>query len=72
MHYQSIEDEIDSKEGLTLKRLQVGSCLYGIAFGERAGQKVLAIESTSPQQDDAWPALTSMRAIVISLAPVSA
>jgi Putative transposase len=40
-----------------LTALQAASCSYRIAFGPRAGQKVLSLQSTSPRGEGATPAL---------------
>ncbi len=40
----------DSSEASPLRRLQAGSVVYRIAFGDRAGQKVLTIQGAPPAE----------------------
>ncbi len=42
------DPEKDSSEASPLRRLQAGSAVYRIAFGDRAGQKVLTIQGVPP------------------------
>jgi hypothetical protein len=43
-------DDDDSKEARTLRPLHRGSCVYRIAFGPRAGQKVLTLQGALPRE----------------------
>ena len=47
------DDEEDSDEVRTLRPLQRGSCVYRIAFGPRAGQKVLTLQGALPREASA-------------------
>jgi hypothetical protein len=40
----------DSEESRTLRPLHRGSCVYRIAFGPRAGQKVLTLQGALPRE----------------------
>ena len=40
----------DSEEARTLRPLHRGSCVYRIAFGPRAGQKVLTLQGALPRE----------------------
>ncbi len=44
------DDVADSKEARVLRPLQKGSCVYRIAFGPRAGQKVLTLQGALPRE----------------------
>jgi hypothetical protein len=44
--------EGESDDARTLRPLQAASCVYRIAFGPRAGQKVLRVQGGSPQESD--------------------
>jgi IclR family transcriptional regulator, mhp operon transcriptional activator len=44
------DDGDDSEESRTLRPLHRGSCLYRIAFGPRAGQKVLTLQGALPRE----------------------
>ena len=44
------DNDGDSDEARTLRPLQVAACTYRIAFGPRAGQKVLTVQGTMPRQ----------------------
>ena len=41
---QMADDDADSDEARTLRPLQAAACTYRIAFGPRAGQKVLTVQ----------------------------
>ncbi len=43
------DDDSDSDEARALKRLQNAAFTYRIAFGPRAGQKVLSLQGTVPR-----------------------
>ena len=47
------DDVADSKEARVLRPLQKGSCVYRIAFGPRAGQKVLTLRGRCPERQEA-------------------
>ena len=42
----------DSDEARTLRPLQAAACTYRIAFGPRAGQKVLTVQGAMPRDAD--------------------
>jgi len=42
------DDDSDSDEARVLRPLQAASCKYRIAFGPRAGQKVLTVQGAMP------------------------
>ena len=42
----------DSDEARTLRPLQAAACRYRIAFGARAGQKVLTLQGAMPRDAD--------------------
>ena len=42
----------DSVEARVLRPLQAAACTYRIAFGPRAGQKVLTLQSAMPREKD--------------------
>ena len=42
----------DSEEARVLRPLQAAACTYRIAFGPRAGQKVLTVQGAMPRQRD--------------------
>jgi Transposase zinc-binding domain/Putative transposase len=44
-----LADDDDSDQAHALERLQAGSCTYRIAYGPRAGQKVLTLQGTAPR-----------------------
>ena len=46
------EDDGDSDEARTLRPLQAAACTYRIAFGPRAGQKVLTLQAAIPRDAD--------------------
>ena len=46
------EDDGDSDEARTLGPLQAAACTYRIAFGPRAGQKVLTLQAAMPRDAD--------------------
>ncbi len=43
------DNDSDSNEAVTLECLQTAACTYRIAFGARAGQKVLTLQGTKPR-----------------------
>ena len=43
------DNDGDSDEARTLRPLQVAACTYRIAFGPRAGQKVLTVQGAMPR-----------------------
>ena len=43
------DDDSDSDEARTLRPLQAAACTYRIAFGPRAGQKVLTVQGAMPR-----------------------
>ena len=45
-------NEGDSDEARTLRPLQAAACTYRIAFGPRAGQKVLTVQGAMPREKD--------------------
>ena len=46
------DNERDSDEACTLRPLQAAACTYRIAFGPRAGQKVLTVQGAMPSEKD--------------------
>jgi Putative transposase len=44
------DNDADSDEARTLRPLQAAACTYRIAFGPRAGQKVLTVQGAMPRQ----------------------
>ena len=46
------DNDSDSDEARTLRPLQAAACIYRIAFGPRAGQKVLTLQGAMPRQTD--------------------
>ena len=44
------DNDGDSDEARTLRPLQAAACTYRIAFGPRAGQKVLTVQGAMPRQ----------------------
>ena len=44
------DNEADSDEARTLRQLQAAACTYRIAFGPRAGQKVLTVQGVMPRE----------------------
>jgi len=46
------DDDSDSDEARTLRPLQAAACTYRIAFGPRAGQKVLTLQAAMPRDAD--------------------
>ena len=46
------DDDGDSDEARVLRPLQAAACTYRIAFGPRAGQKVLTVQGTMPRDTD--------------------
>ena len=44
------DDDSDSDEARTLRPLQAAACTYRIAFGPRAGQKVLTLQGAMPKE----------------------
>jgi hypothetical protein len=42
----------DSDEARTLRPLQAAACTSSIAFGPRAGQKVLTLQGAMPREND--------------------
>ena len=46
------DNDADSDEARTLKPLQAAACTYRIAFGPRAGQKVLTAQGTMPRETE--------------------
>ena len=46
------DDDSDSDEARTLRPLQAAACTYRIAFGPRAGQKVLTVQGAMPRDAD--------------------
>ncbi len=51
MAYMAYKDG-DSDEARTLRPLQAAACTYRIAFGSRAGQKVLTLQGVMPRETD--------------------
>ncbi len=46
------DDDADSDEARVLRPLQAAACTYRIAFGPRAGQKVLTLQGAMPRDTD--------------------
>ena len=46
------DNDGDSDEARTLRPLQAAACTYRIAFGPRAGQKVLTVQGAMPRETD--------------------
>ena len=46
------DDDGDSDEARVLRPLQAAACTYRIAFGPRAGQKVLTLQGAMPRESD--------------------
>ena len=46
------DNDGDSDEARTLRPLQAAACTYRIAFGPRAGQKVLTVQGVMPRDAD--------------------
>ena len=46
------DNDSDSDEARTLRPLQAAACTYRIAFGPRAGQKVLTLQGAMPRDTD--------------------
>ena len=46
------DNDGDSDEARTLRPLQAAACTYRIAFGPRAGQKVLTVQGAMPRQTE--------------------
>ena len=46
------DNDGDSEEARTLRPLQAAACPYRIAFGPRAGQKVLTVQGIMPREKD--------------------
>ena len=46
------DNDADSDEARTLRPLQAAACTYRIAFGPRAGQKVLTVQGAMPRETD--------------------
>ncbi len=46
------DDDGDSDEARVLRPLQAAACTYRIAFGPRAGQKVLTLQGAMPREAD--------------------
>jgi hypothetical protein len=46
------DNDGDSDEARTLRPLQAAACTYRIAFGPRAGQKVLTLQGAIPRETD--------------------
>ncbi len=46
------DNDGDSDEARTLRPLQAAACTYRIAFGPRAGQKVLTLQGAMPRETD--------------------
>ena len=44
------DNDGDSEEARTLRPLQAAACTYRIAFGPRAGQKVLTVQGAMPRE----------------------
>ena len=52
------DNDGDSEEAHSLRPLQAAACTYRIAFGPRAGQKVLNVQGAKPVRADhglLWP-----------------
>ena len=46
------DNDGDSEEARALRPLQAAACTYRIAFGPRAGQKVLTLQGAMPRESD--------------------
>ena len=46
------DDDSDSDAARVLRPLQAAACTYRIAFGPRAGQKVLTLQGALPRETD--------------------
>ena len=46
------DNDGDSEEARSLRPLQAAACTYRIAFGPRAGQKVLTVQGAGPVRAD--------------------
>ena len=46
------DNDGDSDEARSLRPLQAAACTYRIAFGPRAGQKVLTVQGVMPREKD--------------------
>ena len=46
------DNDADSDEARALRLLQAAACTYRIAFGPRAGQKVLTVQGAMPRGTD--------------------
>ena len=46
------DDDGDSDEARTLRPLQAAACTYRIAFGPRAGHKLLTVQGVMPREKD--------------------
>ena len=46
------DGDSDSDEARVLRPLQAAACTYRIAFGPRAGQKVLTLQGAMPRETD--------------------
>jgi len=46
------DNDADSDEARTLRPLQAAACTYRIAFGPRAGQKMLTLQGAMPRETD--------------------
>jgi len=46
------DNDAESDEARTLRPLQAAACTYRIAFGPRAGQKVLTVQGAMPREAD--------------------
>jgi hypothetical protein len=46
------DNDGDSDEARTLRPRQAAACTYRIAFGPRAGQKVLTVQGAMPREKD--------------------
>ncbi len=52
-----VDDNSDSDEARTVRPLQAAACTYRIAFGPRAGQKVLTLQGATTRDADFKPSL---------------
>jgi len=48
------EPDADGEEARTLRPLQAAAVTYRIAFGARAGQKVLTLQGAMPREVSSW------------------
>ena len=46
------DNDSDSDEARVLRPLQAAACTYRVAFGTRAGQKVLTVQGTMPRETE--------------------